>query len=171
MRKCRCGSSELEAKGKCKRCYLKDYRESPDNIKQIKECKALWYQANKDLNAMKLKREQIFFDGKREQVLQRDNFECTLCSSLKKLVVHHKDGRGRGIQIPNNSIDNLLTLCKACHLEIHRKEIMLAKRLRSNGFWSKTHKQCTECKTTRMPHNARGYCRSCYVRLRRSHKI
>lgn len=63
--------------------------------------------------------------------LERDHFTCQVCG-LKRLPgektrdrrfileVHHKDGSGE-TGIRNHALDNLLTLCAACHREFHTK--------------------------------------------------
>lgn len=51
----------------------------------------------------------------KEEVKMRDNYSCALCSESKKaLVIHHKDKTRT-----NNDINNLITLCRACHMKIH----------------------------------------------------
>ena len=47
--------------------------------------------------------------------MERDYFSCQTCGSLKSLVVHHKDNDDR-----NNSLPNLITLCRPCHAKLHR---------------------------------------------------
>ena len=34
----------------------------------------------------------------------------------RSLTIDHKDGQGRNSLNPNNSIDNLITLCKQCNI-------------------------------------------------------
>jgi len=46
-------------------------------------------------------------------VLIRDNYTCVKCGGKELLDVHHRDGTSR------NDPDNLITLCKKCHEEIH----------------------------------------------------
>lgn len=41
--------------------------------------------------------------------------ECEKCGKTGRLDVHHIDG-----DYTNNSIDNLLVVCRSCHLKIHR---------------------------------------------------
>ena len=48
-------------------------------------------------------------------VLERDNSQCQRCESIEALLVHHLDLDDR-----NNKLDNLITLCSTCHLELHR---------------------------------------------------
>lgn len=52
----------------------------------------------------------------KEQVRERDCYECQRCGSETDLEVHHiipvyRDGR--------NELDNLITLCHSCHWEAH----------------------------------------------------
>lgn len=75
------------------------------------------YERHKEQYKLRAKthREKIRFDGLRECVLKRDNYECIKCGSKNDLEVHHRDGRGRRKEIPNNHPDNLQTLCAKCH--------------------------------------------------------
>lgn len=41
--------------------------------------------------------------------------KCELCGSDKNLDIHHKDE-----DWTNNSIDNLICLCRSCHIKTHR---------------------------------------------------
>lgn len=49
--------------------------------------------------------------------LERDKYICQDCKSEKtNLVVHHIDeSRKNGRDVMNNSLDNLITLCRNCH--------------------------------------------------------
>ena len=55
------------------------------------------------------------FGGLRERVLLRDEARCRCCGEfeIQRLVVHHRRPGA-------NSIRLLLTLCRACHVRIHR---------------------------------------------------
>ena len=57
-----------------------------------------------------------------EQVLNRDAFTCQLCGSCRNLEVHHIRPRSR---MGTNALDNLLTLCHACHQAVHAGFIRL----------------------------------------------
>ena len=50
------------------------------------------------------------------EVLQRDGWRCQSCGSLKNLQVHHKRFRS---QLGDDSEENLVTLCSACHTHLH----------------------------------------------------
>lgn len=54
----------------------------------------------------------------RRIVLQRDRYRCRAlgCNHTRHLEVHHRIPRARG---GSNDIDNLVTLCSACHRRIH----------------------------------------------------
>lgn len=76
------------------------------------------------------------------QALKRDQNKCTDCSSSESLIVHHVDeSRKNGLKSMNNTLSNLLTLCRACHAKAHRITISfknpkytLIKELRGNGL-------------------------------------
>jgi 5-methylcytosine-specific restriction endonuclease McrA len=126
-----CGTNHHRymGRGLCNLCYLKEYREDPANIPRIRQAKRRFYVTKITPELTKITRERKHFDGKREEVLSRDNYRCVICESKTNLVVHHKDGSGRGERDShNNDVANLETLCRACHMETHRKDLMLAKK-------------------------------------------
>jgi len=57
--------------------------------------------------------------SKRGEAFVRDSGTCKICGSTKKVSVHHIDGKGYGDDVPNHSIDNLITVCENCHRSIH----------------------------------------------------
>lgn len=140
------------ARGLCVQCYLKNYRENPENQNRIKEQKNNWYRKKDRREEKRLSREELYFHGQREAVLQRDNNQCTVCKTTVLLVVHHIDGRGRGKSKPNNDLSNLQTLCRSCHAKVHH----------TNKGWARHWNKCRKCKTTNKKHNAQGYCTTCY---------
>ncbi len=48
--------------------------------------------------------------------MQDESMECTLCTKLAK-DLHHRDG-----DIENNTIENLVPLCRSCHSKFHAPE-------------------------------------------------
>ena len=48
------------------------------------------------------------------RTLERDNYSCAICGSNGFPIVHHLDGN-----IRNNRSNNLLTVCRKCHAELH----------------------------------------------------
>lgn len=58
------------------------------------------------------------FGGNREKAMERDGYKCVICGATEDLGVHHKDFSGQTDK-PNNELDNLMTVCKSCHTNIH----------------------------------------------------
>lgn len=119
--------------GRCHRCYKKfNYSLNPDKYKEWEKERYLrrsehikaktheYYLNNHDkmLKACKSYRERKWFNSLRNTVLTRDNNTCQECQK-PGIIIHHKDGNGRGSDNPNNSLDNLVTLCRSCHCKIH----------------------------------------------------
>lgn len=114
----RCGSKPVHGHGLCKRCYNKDLEIKNKDLRRVQK-----YRANKKYS----------FGGDYEGLLRSVGFECQSCGltneeSLKRwkcgLDIHHKDGRGRTSSVPNHSRENLMVLCRKCHMAIHHPEGM-----------------------------------------------
>jgi 5-methylcytosine-specific restriction endonuclease McrA len=54
----------------------------------------------------------------RKHVLQRDAWRCQACGSRSNLEMHHQKFRSRS---GDDSEQNLITLCAACHASLHRQ--------------------------------------------------
>jgi DNA-directed RNA polymerase specialized sigma subunit len=75
------------------------------------------------------------------KALERDHYKCAECGSDNYVIVHHKDeSRKKGNKNMNNSLENLITLCKSCHADAHKQtmrfknpNIQLIIELRSQG--------------------------------------
>ena len=149
-----CGTvaSPHMARGLCSPCYQKQYQKN--NSKKVANSKHRWY-VRQPKTYGKQKREQFHFSGNRQACLERDNFRCVLCGSENKLIVHHRDHNGRGSSKPNNSLENLETLCRACHAAHHG----------TNTGWSRHHDSCISCGSTERKHNAKGLCTRCYSKV------
>lgn len=67
-----------------------------------------------------------FTKSLKRRILRRDGQKCRLCGSARItkgwLVVHHIDGFKS-----NHDPSNLITLCKSCHLRIHRNHVDLSE--------------------------------------------
>jgi 5-methylcytosine-specific restriction endonuclease McrA len=175
-RDCQRTDAKHMADGLCVRCYLKQYRENPENKAHMAKQKRAWYRLHRahELPKRKAYRERRNFSGLREAVLRRDGRQCVTCGARKKLVVHHRDGRGRGSNAANNRLSNLVTLCRACHLKEHRAELLRARRakrtspqLNKHGRWSQQFDACIMCREPYSKHAARGLCTRCYQRTDR----
>jgi 5-methylcytosine-specific restriction endonuclease McrA len=57
------------------------------------------------------------YEQLRNEVLRRDGWRCQSCGSMSNLEVHHKDFRSHSGE---DSEENLITLCNACHAAVHR---------------------------------------------------
>ena len=59
------------------------------------------------------------WEKKREERLKKDGYKCQECGTAKNLEVHHITYERLG----NEDINDLITLCKECHENIHRIDI------------------------------------------------
>jgi len=59
----------------------------------------------------------ISYESLREQVLRRDGWRCQSCGTMSNLEVHHQQFRSHS---GDDSEENLITLCAACHALVHR---------------------------------------------------
>lgn len=122
-------------KGLCRKCYLSDYNKR--NADKVKALRRTWYEDNmQGTERQRLAREQRHFSGNRQAVLKRDDYKCRQCSATEKLVVHHEDKNGRGRPDPNNEMDNLITLCRSCHIQVHRSDLYNARRNKKSTRYS-----------------------------------
>lgn len=92
-----------------------------NNLEREKENNRRYREANKEQCKQRdLKYHDITcFGGNRQVALERDGYKCVICGATKELIVHHKDETGQ-TEKPNNTLENLMTVCKACHIEIHK---------------------------------------------------
>ena len=163
---CKSTAHRHMAKGLCIYCYLKQYHNDPKNVKKVKEQKNKHYIKKQKPKAQEA-REERYFDGMRQTVLERDENLCQHCFSPGD-IVHHKDGNGRGSGHPNNSLENLITLCRACHLKEHREHVVAARFKPGVDGWSKKFDKCIICGKADSEHNSKGRCARCIAKLRRS---
>jgi len=66
----------------------------------------------------------------KRSIRERDHYTCQLCGKLQgdtAFIVHHIDQNKR-----NNNPNNLVTLCRSCHMEIHQRDYReIIKKLES----------------------------------------
>lgn len=158
----------------CKKCYQNDYNKKyyQKNKDKIKERTSKYYIDNieKERIKRKINREKMHFDSKRKQVLRRDDYTCIRCNSRKEgndtknLIVHHKDRLGRGSEVKNNDLQNLITLCRSCHAKEHSKDLKLALKEKYKNKWAMKYDCCIECGTTERKHHGKGLCVNCHAR-------
>lgn len=108
-----CGAKPVSARGLCKSCYGRILERYHRDRRRIQK-----YRAG----------ERYRFGGDRQQIIANASGSCQLCGMTeaeairrwnRKLDVHHIDGRGRTSDSPNHSKDNLLVVCRICHMAIH----------------------------------------------------
>lgn len=68
----------------------------------------------------RLKLDAELYKQLRTQVLARDGWRCQGCGSARDLQVHHLRARSK---LGDDALENLISLCAACHAEQHRKEL------------------------------------------------
>lgn len=156
----------------CDKCYQRNYskkyyEEHKNDIKNNSK-KNYYNNHEKNLEYRKKYREKIQFDDNRQKALERANNKCEICGSKKDLIVHHKDKKGRGSKIKNNSLDNLIVLCKSCHIKEHRKDLLNAKEEQFSKKWALKYDKCIVCGTTNRKHQAKGMCVNCYAKYMRN---
>jgi len=82
-----------------------------------------WMASNLDQVAKyrKKSKDNYDFGGNRQKALERDGYACLHCGTADDLCIHHIDGNGTTSprELRNNSLDNLMTLCRACHTRVH----------------------------------------------------
>jgi len=64
----------------------------------------------------RLRLDPELYEELRNQVLRRDGWRCQACGTMSNLEVHHKEFRSHS---GDDSDQNLITICAACHAEIH----------------------------------------------------
>jgi 5-methylcytosine-specific restriction endonuclease McrA len=74
------------------------------------------------MNRVRPKRARVrlkpeLYEKLRNQVLRRDGWRCQSCGTMSNLEVHHKRFRS---QSGDDSEQNLITLCTACHDAVHQ---------------------------------------------------
>lgn len=128
--KCRGTEKKHNAKGLCIICYDKFHKSLPE----VKVHRAAKLRERRRRNPDKLRQQlrdysdRRFFGGNRQRVLERDKHRCTECGTKKQLIIHHKDGRGGHDGLPaNTALSNLVTLCRRCHIAVHREDLLAAQ--------------------------------------------
>lgn len=99
------------------RCRNENFKkQNPIKIKEYKRREKIKH-AERYRLINGLYKDRIRYGGNRRKVMERDNFSCVTCKRKYpnvNLVVHHIDENKK-----NNKLDNLITLCRACHARLH----------------------------------------------------
>ena len=59
----------------------------------------------------------LSYERLRLRILRRDAWRCQSCGTMTNLEVHHREFRSHS---GDDSEDNLITICTACHARVHR---------------------------------------------------
>lgn len=139
--------------GLCIFCYRKHIRETKKD--SIKYQQRNWYLRKKkeNPNHFRLKNMRNKIGQDPLPLFKKYKGKCSECGSKSYLHIHHKDNKGSNLPIAkrNNSLDNLVLLCRSCHGKLHG----------SITCWSRKHDRCIICKTKNYKHHANGVCRKC----------
>jgi len=68
--------------------------------------------------AARLRLDPLSYESLRQQILRRDGWRCQSCGKMSNLEVYHREFRSHS---GADSEENLITLCTACHTEVHRR--------------------------------------------------
>src|SRR5450631_3350613 len=71
----------------------------------------------------------LVVESLRQQILRRDGWRCQSCGAMSNLEVHHRELRS---QSGDDSEQNLITLCTACHSIVHRGSHSTARSNRAD---------------------------------------
>ena len=96
----------------------RDALQTQRSVKNLKQSLKRKENREKYLKAQHNYHEMKRFGGNRQACYERDGHKCTKCGSINNLVPHHIDFSGQS-ENPNHSLENLTTLCKKCHMEVH----------------------------------------------------
>lgn len=75
----------------------------------------------------------------RQQALRRDHYQCKECGAGGRLEVHHVKPVRTHPELVYD-LDNLLCLCKSCHVVITRKELGLSAVNPKRQAWTRAVK-------------------------------
>ncbi|MFH1551722.1 MAG: helix-turn-helix domain-containing protein [bacterium] len=131
-RECRTVAFKHRSHGYCKKCYpktkiFKEQQESSRlrNKEKISKHVREYFKRPEVIAKMKRKSDLKYFGGNREKSIVRDRERCRKCGLSRKENNNRHNEDLRVIHVndkKDNSLDNLLTLCKECfYKELHRR--------------------------------------------------
>jgi 5-methylcytosine-specific restriction endonuclease McrA len=82
----------------------------------------------------RLRMDPVSYETLRRQVLRRDGWRCQSCGTMLNLEVHHQRFRSHS---GDDSEDNLITLCAACHNRTHNNVTAKRQNQQANGLTSR----------------------------------
>lgn len=145
------------------------YRQNAEKLKaqerqRYKELRSTAY----GRRLLKARREKLHFGFPSSVVFRKTQGKCAHCGRNRAQIVHHEDHDGRNFERlgrqPGRDIKKLWGLCRACHMDEHRTAMMLVKKTRKNGYWSRIWDACVLCRRSDKKHDSKGLCITCYAR-------
>jgi 5-methylcytosine-specific restriction endonuclease McrA len=109
-----CGGDYVYKSGPMTRCIP---CQKIEHIRGIRSCDKDNPQRKRDWKNASQARTK--FDGNHAKALVRDGCTCQICFAQNSRVVHHIDGNGLKAENTNHALDNLVTLCASCHVNLH----------------------------------------------------
>lgn len=109
----------------CRRCHTDIHRLGHNN--RITAQELILHPGNREVQS---RQKLAGWKPIRKAVLERDRSRCGICKDKQvKMIIHHKDDRGLTSAAPNNKMDNLVTLCQACHSAITNQRNNTSRQL------------------------------------------
>lgn len=65
----------------------------------------------------------------KKYIRRRDNYRCQICNKTESTNKHRLDVHHINYNKSNNEVDNLISLCKSCHMRIHTNDITMQNLL------------------------------------------
>lgn len=115
----------------------KERKVSPYVADRVERCEACQNLRTKQMMIEKQpERADIqYFNGNKHVALERDGFQCRLCGSMENLIIHHiNEISYHNSTEPDNSLDNLTTLCLSCHSSYHSSRRARENRIKEEDF-------------------------------------
>lgn len=104
------------------RCRNDNFKKNnPEKVREYKRRERI-KNATRYRNVNGQYKNKIRFGGNRRRVMERDTFSCLDCKRKYpdvSLIVHHIDK-----DKSNNVFENLMTLCRSCHINRHRDDLV-----------------------------------------------
>ena len=97
------------------------------NSERTKECHRLWREANpertKEMSRNAGKKHAFGSLERYEEAFYKYDGFCAFACGKEAKLVHHMDGKSiHNKYEPNNNLSNLLPLCRACHMQLHKSK-------------------------------------------------
>jgi len=161
--------------------YMKKYYRK--HRKKLIEAEKRRYEKNRATPAgrakIKAQREKQHFGYTHAEIFTRLGNRCMRCGDPAELV-HHKQGDGRTKEKmklrPGKRVETFEVLCRACHINEHRAELLAGRAAKAATRWGRDHKgtiysACICCGRSDISYQGKGLCRNCHARKSRARSL